>query len=627
MRKLKQPNTTFSNFLHSKQQILIVFLLAALGMIMLALSIAATPTASIEPETGNMAGNVSIENDPSFASGAGYIKFGQPAYTDMFVSTSGNDFNSGASPALAVRTLARAVQLSGPNTRIRILAGTYIEQVSVKKNNLIIEPYGNGDVTINGAMPDFLSSVDWQYVQPGIYKKTINRDEYRSDGANTLYDKDGQQQWTYPDAISFANQGIVSRLPPGIFINSADQSVYVSTDTGEPPTAPLYIGGLYPTLFLDGASNITVRSIGNSKLKLMYGSYNVYAKNANNIRVDDVDITGGRSAVLAYDTSNMSVTNSTLRGTFNRDWDWTDVKEGNSYNSMENQAILVRAIDKDMTGIVVDNNDMSGYFNGVVYDDAMQQHFIDNSVISRNIIHDSSDDGIEIDARYHNLVVKGNTVYDVYSPFSSTGDTTGPVDVYENLFVANRVISYSHHTSTAGPYYAIKMNNNNTSDIVKNIHFYNNTFYFAGGNTLGRKTVQSNADSLSKNVTFINNIFYSYQGGIIRGTGRPEDNVEWDGNIFYSEVNVPYNYYAWNAIYDANHTYPSLSAILGAGAMPTQWQGNIEGNPSFNCVVPTNSGCFRPGATITKPASKQQIPTSFSESARLNSRTRIGAFE
>lgn len=61
--------------------------------------------------------------------------------------------------------------------------------------------------------------------------------------------------------------------------------------------------------------------------------------------------------------------------------------------------------------------------------------------------------------------------------------------------------------------------------------------------------------------------------------------------------------------------------------MPSSWKGNIEGNPSFNCVDPLNRTCFRPSASVTKPGAKQAIPSDFTESSRLNARTRLGAFE
>ncbi len=612
----------------AERYVLVLLAFGVIGSLIVLATQAATSSIGLEPESGTQSGNVTTEND-SLASGGSYIKFGA-AYTDIFVSPSGNDNNSGATEALAVKTIAKAITKINGNTRIRIKAGTYIEQLTVQnKSNVIIEPFGDGDVVINGAIPEYLNTVSWTKVQPYIYKRGTAGDQYKADGSNVIYGSDGQQQWTYDSLLKLQIRGTVNNLP-GVFINDnfllGTTGVYVATPTDQAPTGPLYIGGLDPTLYIKDSNNISINSAGSSKLKFMYGSYNISLKNSTNVTIKDLDITGGKSAVLAFDSSNVTVKNNNLHGTFGRNWDWADVKEGNIFNTMENQAVHIKPITKDINNIVVEGNEISGYFNGVNYG-GTTAFFIDDSVIANNTIYDNIDDGIEIDSQYRRLVIKGNTVHDAYSPFSATAGAEGPVDVYENLFVANRAVSDDHGAATMGPFYSIKMNNDNTGLVEKNIHFYHNTFYYAGGVSIARRTVDSTPTSTTQGVSFINNIFYSYDGGIIKGTGRASDTIEWDGNVFYSEENVPYNYYAWNSLFDANHTYSNLDAIISGGAMPSTWQGNAEGNPGFNCVTPANAACFRATASITKPGSLQSIPSGFSESTRLNSRTRIGAFE
>jgi hypothetical protein len=629
-----------------------VLLLAfsVIGAVIVLVSLAATNSISIEPENGSTSDNACKISDPT-ASNTSSIRFSQQPcqiYHDIFVSPSGNDSRTGTTEAQAVKTLTKAVALAADFSRIRLMAGTYLEQVTIKKNNLIIEPYGNGDVEINGAIPEFVNGVSgWTPVQSGIYKYVLTRNEYQSDGGNVIYDSNGQQQWTYSNYAQLLNRQTVNKLPGVFLLNNlfGVSEVNVATDTGHAPTAPLYIGGANPTIYINGASNISINSAGNSKLKLMYGSHNIFAKNSNDIKINSVEITGGKDAIDIYDTSNVSIKNNQLHGTFSPQWDWADVKEGNTYNTMENQAIQIKSLTKDNSNIVVDGNDMSGYFNGVNFD-AISPYFIDNSVISNNKIHDSNDDGIEVDAQYRNLAINGNLVYDVYSPFSSTsynGTAGGPIDVFENVFVANRVVSDDHGATTAGPSFALKMNDYATVPVSKNIHFYYNTFYFSGTNVgptgmgggNGRLTVDTNPGKEVKDESFINNIFYSYDGGIVRGSGRVADNIQWDGNVFYSAKNYPDNswadnYWAWNSYYSSDNdfnNYPTLSSIISAGAMPTQWQGNVEGNPGFNCVDRFDGSCFRASASITKPSSKQPIPSGFTDSSRLNSRTRLGAFE
>src|SRR5690606_7572523 len=117
------------------------------------------------------------------------------------------------------------------HTRIRLMAGNYIETVRIQKNNLIIEPFGNGDVNIIGAIPEFISGVSWVPVQQGIYKFNLGRDENHPDG-NNIYDRNGNQQWTYPDLIQLVNKMTFNSLP-GVFVMGNE--VYVASDTSQPP--------------------------------------------------------------------------------------------------------------------------------------------------------------------------------------------------------------------------------------------------------------------------------------------------------------------------------------------------------------------------------------------------------
>lgn len=600
------------------------------GLITLALSKAATSSVGIEAENG--VGTARTFGDDS-ASGGNGIRFGQP-YKDLFVSTSGNNAKDGSTQANAVQTIKRAVELSNGPTRIRILAGTYIEQIVIQKNDLIIEPFGNGDVTVNGAIPEFISGVNWIYVDNGVWRHDLGRDEFAPDG-NTIYTADGKQQWSYPDYFQLMGKQTVNQLP-GVFVNNSwlNGGVLVATSNGQPPTAPLYIGGRTATFDIQSANNISLNSVSGSKLKIMYGNANILARSSNNITVDGVDITGGGAGIGAFDTSNVTIKNSTIHGGFERTWDGSDVKERAGSKTMENQAIIVRATSKDISNIVIDNNHTYGYWAGIHFPTLFARstdtrYYNSNSVISNNLVHDHAGPGIEPEAPFKNLIVRGNTVYDSFEPFSPTPASVGPTYVYENLFIANRPGINGNGVLVWSPSYSIKMQNDSV-DLPGNIHFYYNTLYFAGNSGNLRKTVQSTAGLLTKDATFTNNIFYSYEGGIVRGTGRVEDGSDWDGNVFYSQVLANDNYFAWNSLYDpadTSHRYQSLGQIVSGGAMPSQWVGNVEGNPSFNCVLVTNRDCFKASASITKPSSMQMVPGSYPESGRLNSRTRIGAFE
>ncbi len=624
----------------SERVVVLLLVFGAVGSFIVFATHAATSSNWIEPENGTLSGNVSGDSDAG-ASGGSFVKFGQQPYQDLFVSTSGSDSNDGKSQGNAVKTISKAMQLATEYTRIRIMTGKYTETVRIQKNNIRVEPFGNGDVEVVGAIPEFINGVsNWEYVQPGIYKSNLGRVDHNTNQSNTVYTGDGKQWWSYNSLFGLLNRITKNNLP-GVRIEhqlfTGFSEVYVATDDNQPPDAPLYIGGAWPTFDVNGVNNITIQGLTNSKLKISYGDNNVQIRNSNNVTVNNTEITGGTYGIYAYDSSYLNLKNNTIKGQFERSWTFADVK--NYPASMENAAIIVRANTKNINNIMTEGNTITGYWAGIYYQsvdtlldpNSPNKYYNENSAIADNVLHDIWGPGLETEAYLRNLVVKGNLVYDAGEAYSPAPVRDGPVYVYENVIIAERVQLDVLGEATSGPGQSIKMNNDHMAP-PENIHFYHNTFYYAGNDTNAMKTVHStdNPLILTQNVSFTNNIFYSKDGVILRGSGRAQDGIEFDGNVFYSPTASAKRYFSWNSFYDQNGTvnnYSSLSDIINGGKMPSQWQSNAEGNPNFNCVDPANTSCFRASATITKPSPLQPIPSGFAESSRLNNRTRIGAFE
>ena len=631
---------TFKSKLQRFRSPIIIVAFVVIGLVFLIISYASSSPPGIEAEDGVVSGSAAGFADAS-ASGGNAVKFGQHPYRDIFVSTTGSDTNSGVSQTAAVRTISKAVQLATDYTRIRIMAGKYTETFRIQKNNLIIEPFGNGDVEVVGAIPEFINGVsNWEYVQPGIFKSNLGRVDHNTGEASTIYAGNGDQWWSYNSLLGLLNRQTKNNLP-GVRIEhqlfTGFSEVYVATDDNQPPKAPLYIGGSWPTIDVNGASNILIQGISSSKLKISYGNNNIQIRNSNNISVRGTEITGGTYGIIVYDSSYLNFKNNILKGKFARTWTFTDVK--NYPASMENAAIIVRANTKNISNVITEGNIITGYWAAIYYQTFDNQldpnnpnkFYNENSVIAGNIVHDAAGVGIETEAYFKNLIVKANIVYDTGEAFSPAPVRGGPAYVYENLFIADRVILDVLGEATSGPGQSIKMNNDHVAP-PENIHYYHNTFYYAGNDTNAMKTVHTSDNPLiiTKNVSFINNIFYSKDGIVLRGTGRAQDQVEFDGNMFYSPSSSAKKYFSWNSYYDQNNTannFSSLSDIVNGGKMPSQWQGNIEGNPSFNCVDPTSSSCFRPSSSQAKPSSLEPIPSTFPESSRFSSWNTIGAFQ
>ncbi|MEI6481401.1 MAG: right-handed parallel beta-helix repeat-containing protein [Candidatus Saccharibacteria bacterium] len=619
----------------------VIVALAVMGVATMLFSFAATSNVvSTEAESGVISGNACPVSN-SFASGNSAISFGK-ACKILFVSTTGNDSNTGNSQAQAFKTITKAVaEANDPNgNRIRILAGDYVETVRIAKNNITIEPFGNGNVNIIGAIPELItgSGISWTYDEPGVYTTVLpgNRSEATTEG-NAIYGSDGKQQWSYANdwitgvTLPGNYPGMPGPRRPGASLYNFLFQNYIKVRTNAgPPTTPLYIGAAMSTLDILNANNIKINSVNGSRLKLSYGSQNVLIRNSNKVTINDLDITGGTYAIALYDSSEVSITKNKIRGEFGDDIYYREVKEyTGSVKTMENAAIKTQARTQNINKIAITDNEMSGYWTAIsMFTDwgrgATAEYYTDDSVISNNLIHDMTGVGIEPEIPARNLTVKGNTVYDTFEPFSPAPAIVGPTYVYENLFVSSRTLLRDAVTGELWqPENAIKMNNDTPVGVPQNIQYYNNTFYYPGRWHNFRMTVHSTPGLITSNVSFINNIFYSTDNVILDGTGRQSDGIEFDGNIFWSEKSAPDRYYAWNSLYDSANSYASLSGA----PIPSQWTANVEGNPTFNCVDPANPSCFRPSASFTKPSSLQTIPGGFAESARMNTRTRIGAFE
>ncbi|HWB20996.1 MAG TPA: PKD domain-containing protein [Phycisphaerales bacterium] len=86
--------------------------------------------------------------DGSVASTTSTVTVSADTRTKIYVSTSGNDSNSGTSTTSPVKTIARAFQLMNNNTEILFQRGgsyTVTSGPDINKNNVLVGAYGSGD--------------------------------------------------------------------------------------------------------------------------------------------------------------------------------------------------------------------------------------------------------------------------------------------------------------------------------------------------------------------------------------------------------------------------------------------------------------------------------------------------
>jgi parallel beta-helix repeat protein len=117
--------------------------IALLGTWLLASSHAATPSVSVEAESGTQASTTLVADGS--ASGGNAVKFGAPSF---FVATTGNDAANGSS-ATPWRTIQHAVDSAPVNAKIVIAAGSY-QPFRATKTGQQISGAAGASVTVNG---------------------------------------------------------------------------------------------------------------------------------------------------------------------------------------------------------------------------------------------------------------------------------------------------------------------------------------------------------------------------------------------------------------------------------------------------------------------------------------------
>lgn len=458
-----------------------------------------------------------------------------------------------------------AVDSSKDGDIIYLNTGIYFESIVIRKRNLTIKPASGAKVEITSAYPEYFNhTIQWkkeetkthprtgksysiytaQYPRYATFKKSRSFPGYGyvADAQDILY-------FSYRDPVSFSYQYAAQSEVRGVFfgadkiylateINPNSESLFVSRrriiefnkasnitiDGGERKSITLKNGGRFGLIinqlfgekssiknvrFINSHSGIFINQLVNSSLFIQD---NLFIQHLEELpwmfqKYGLTKEAGVKSGALAKINANRSL----------------------SVTNMETTAICAN---QNKNGkVIVDNNSIYGYFNGIV-------SYTNDVEIKNNNLSDIRDDAIEIEGNTPNNLIHNNSINCSFVGISLTPIRKGPVFVFNNQVIANYSSIIWNQTFDSGKLSyknvkVIKFTGLTEKDKTQDVHIYHNTF-FSLDNVLdiGSKTKpQFNP----RNSTFYNNLFLSKRS-ISNSYGRPSDGIDYQGNVFNSSV-------------------------------------------------------------------------------------------
>ena len=544
---------------------------------------------------------------------------------DVHVSTSGDDTTGDGTLALPYQTIEHSLDQALSGDTIRIHTGLYMENLFIDtRNNLTIEPFGDGDVTISGAIKELTQTGqgNWTFVSNEIgtaygnsyavwrYDYPVGFDHGAAGTSSNAYrliqnsiaDENDDLIWTYPGPNTFAERYIQDKNGRGAYFTLASIFYSPENPTDDPNDYILYVTGSKEALYIFNSTNILLRSVAGSRLKFKDGSRSVIrVQESSDINFDNIDIVGSSNSILMEQTQNSSFTNSFVDGKYSALWTFDNVKTCNEEyvgftpvsggcgvissstpgsivtRSMENALFISNNVD-DFTFV---NNDLSNAHNGAVFIGSS-----DNPMIAENFISNVSDDAIEIDSSITNAEITKNHIYGASVALSGAAHLLGPTYVHGNTFVQDHLSNIGQSIKMVGASFL--------GGTTKSIHIYHNSFFRDDTPTatipmlnmigVGDYTCcgyDGTDGTTITDMSLFNNIYSTIGSHIVGSTALASNNVQHRSNLFHTANPASNSYTNWNSNPLPHTIYGSLADIVTAGAMPVTWTNNREGDPLY----------------------------------------------
>ena len=349
----------------------------------------------------------------------------------IYVSdASGDDGHDGSSPAAAVKTIGRGLELvaglGGPGVRLLVGPGVYHEAPVLTVSGtadapLWIQADGAG-VVLDGSDPTLAAS-SWSDQGGGVWSTP-----YSFAGGKQYAAIDGKRIYNYPDLASL--QAGTPGIPDAFYVGGG--SLYLKLADGTSPAGHTLAFAIEQRVLFE-----TVQYVVLDGFELRYyWDAAVDLRDSGHCWIQNDVIHHSNEGVrirLPGGIENVVQGNHLLDDSV-VDWPWDAVKA----HDAEGSGVAVEG----GRGNVVRNNEIDGFFNGVGSSNwpDFDPEISTETDITRNIIRNVGDDGFEPDGPAVNQRFVGNVIDRVYNALSFAPLNPGPVWALRNV-----ITGYGHH--------------------------------------------------------------------------------------------------------------------------------------------------------------------------------------
>lgn len=483
------------------------------------------------------------------------FSFGQ---TNYFVSTMGNNANSGTSIATPWATIQKAANSVTPNSIVNILAGNYNELITINTSGTIGNPitfknYQNDIVTISGAG----------------FSASYNNIIAINSKSNLVFDGLILENLT----CAFARGILVLSNPSNginniVFRNLKIRNIGFTTNVASIPTSIDNAHGIevygQGTSTTDAISNITIENcevynnvLGYSEAVTLNGNVDGFLIKNNTIHDNTnigIDVAGNFSASATASLNHAR--NGIISG-------------NTTYNNVSPNAVSSGIYCDGCCNTIIERN--NSYNNPVGITAGCEQNgTTENVIIRNNIVHNNTYTGINFGG---------------YNP-STTGIVT-------NSKVYNNTCFFNDNANLKGQMVVLKTNN---CEIFQNIFYSNGNLLFYVDNIL------------PQNFTLDYNDYYTNAGDISLA------------QVNYQFNTVSYSTYKTNTGFDTNSVFGNPTFVNSSATFDIQGISPCvnAGNPSF--VIFNSETDFSGNPRISNTvadigANEYQFPLSVDENA------------
>ena len=293
---------------------------------------------------------------------------------------------------------------------------------------------------ITAAYPDFEAKNEyWKQENTEINTWRTNQLKATGSSVGCYQAKDNSPLYPYAKESEFYAAG----MPEGTYWDATNKVLKIRLDQGKDPNSI--------SLECHQGDVIRINSVNNFKLDgftMMGGHDIVRVENSNGISINNNRILGGLSDAGAIDMrggSGYSVRYNQVTRNQPESWWWELAKNG---VNTETSGIW---LDNSGDGTIVERNQVTGYFNGIVLYSTKTGMFKEAKV-RYNTISSSYDDSIEIEEYANGYNISYNNISNYFVAFSLVPADSSQMRsyVYYNMMTGKRSIKFTKTTTSSG---------------------------------------------------------------------------------------------------------------------------------------------------------------------------------